>query len=233
MFVFRSKNKMTDEEKDIIKKVSIFYEMHNNIFVTFTNPSERRQIITKIYKILEYNSFPNLSSSLNDTNDNGLKVYRGISAPSVELLNKYVNDFIKGDVFYGGRASIYGTGIYTVVGSDLNIAQDYASDGGLNTCGVIIESVMKSDTKIIKNTEIDIIRNFIFDKIRKMYKRDSNIEKFLAVLEDDGALASILGYDAIFVEEKGYLVVLNRTKMIVNDISLFDQINNVNSEHKL
>jgi len=53
----------------------------------------------------------------------------------------------------------------------------------------------------------------------------------LAVLEDDGALASILGYDAILVSEKNYLVILNRAKMIVNDININEQINYIDNKH--
>ena len=231
MFSFRKKDKMSEEEKNILKKVSVFYEMYNNIFVEFSNSNEKRQIIKKIYEILKYNSLPNLDSLSENIENNGLKVYRGISADNIDLLKSYINDFIKGNVFYGGRASIHGTGIYTIIGNDSNVAQSYASDGGTNNCGVVIESTMQPDTKIVKNSEINTIRNLIFDKIRKIYKKD--IGNFLAVLEDDGALAAILGYDAIFVEEKNYLVILNRAKMIVNDVSLIEQINVIdNNRHK-
>lgn len=229
MLDFRRKKQISDEEKNILKKISIFYEMYKNIFVEFSNSNEKRNIIKEIYKLLNYNSLPTLYSSLETHDNNGLKIYRGISAKNIDLLKNYINDFIKGNIFYGGRASIYGTGIYTIVGNNSNIAQNYASDGGINDCGVVIESIMQPDTKIIKNSEIDTIRNIIFDKLRKIYKSD--IENFLKILEDDGALSAILGYDAIFVDNKNYLVVLNRTKMIVNDINLSEQINSINSKH--
>jgi|CZCB01.1.fsa_nt_gi hypothetical protein len=35
-----------------------------------------------------------------------------------------------------------------------------------------------------------------------------------------GALSSILGYDAIHVEDKHYMIVLNRSKMTVNSNNL-------------
>lgn len=58
-----------------------------------------------------------------------------------------------------------------------------------------------------------------------------DVKSFLSVLEDDVALAAILGYDAIFVEEKDYMVILNRTKMIINDFNLCEQINVVDKYH--
>ena len=46
----------------------------------------------------------------------------------------------------------------------------------------------------------------------------------MAILEDDGVLAAILGYDAIYVEEKNYIVMLNRKKMIINDVDIFNKL---------
>lgn len=229
MFNFRKKEQPTEFENEILKRVSLFYEMYNNIFVNFSNATEKREIIKKIYQILKYDQLPTLYSTLKEQNIDSLKIYRGISANDIESLKTYISDFIEGNVFYGGRASIYGTGIYTIIDSDSDVAQKYASDGGTNNCGIVIESTMQPDTKIIKNTEIDPIRNIIFDRLKKIYK--SGTENFLAVLEDDGALASILGYDAILVNEKNYLVILNRTKMIVNDININEQINSIDNKH--
>lgn len=230
MFKFIKKDKMSEEEKEMLRRLSLFYEMNKNIFVETESVQEKREIIKKIYNLIGYDKFPKLYSDSKDIENNELKVYRGISAKDIELLKQYTNDFIKGEIFYGGRASIYGLGIYTSIGTDSNIAKDYASDGGINECGVVIESKMQSDTKIIKNSDLEIIKKIMFDRMRKIYK--SNIENYLNILENDGALAAILGYDAIFVEEKKYLVVLNRTKMIVNDIDLYEQIETINEKNK-
>ena len=35
MFNFKKKEQLTEQEKNIIKQVSLFYEMHNNIFIEF------------------------------------------------------------------------------------------------------------------------------------------------------------------------------------------------------
>ena len=200
MLNFKKKERLTEQEKNIIKQISLFYEMNNDIFVKFSNSKEKRKIIKKIYKIFHYDDLPQLYTTSELDSKEGITIYRGISASNNEELKKYVNEFISGEIFYGGRASIYGTGIYTVVGDNLNAASNYASDGGTNNCGIVIETKLQKETKIIKNSEIAEAKSFIFEKMRKMYKQ--NIEEFLSILEDDGALAAILGYDAIYVEEK-------------------------------
>ena len=50
MFNFRKKEQPTEFENEILKKVSLFYEMYNNIFVNFSNATEKREIIKKIYR---------------------------------------------------------------------------------------------------------------------------------------------------------------------------------------
>lgn len=229
MFNFKKKEKLSEEEKNIIKRVSIFFEIHNNIFKKISNINEKRETIKNIYRILNYDALPQLYSStqLDDAGD--ISIYRGISANNEFELKEFVSEFINGEIFYGGRASIYGTGIYTVVGENLNVASKYASDGGINNCGIVIESKLQKDSKIIKNSEITQIKSLVFDNMRKMYKQ--NIEEFLSILEDDGALSAILGYDGIYVEEKDYIVVLNRKKMIINDIDIVNKLN-LNSDIK-
>lgn len=222
MFNFKKKEQLTEQEKNTIKKISLFYEIYNDMFIKISNLKEKREIIKNIYNILHYDNLPKVYSMLESAVQDGISIYRGISADSNDELKKYVNQFINGDVFYGGRASIYGTGIYTVVGENLSVASKYASDGGTNNCGIVIESKLQKDSKIIKSSEISEIRNFIFKNIRKMYKQGT--ENFLSILEDDGALAAIIGYDVIYVEEKNYMVVLNREKMIINDIDIFNKL---------
>ena len=224
---FRKKEKLTEIQKNMLRYLSMFYETNKTLFTKdVNNQKEKKEIIKKIYVLLNYSNFPVLSNNQEMFENSNIKVYRGISALNEELLNSYINDFINGETFYGGRASIYGTGIYSVIGADSNIASEYAYDGGKNNCGVVIESVLANDSKIIEYSKIDEIRTLLFEKIRKMY--DGEVEYFLNILEDDGALASILGYDAIYVEDKNYMVILNRGKMIVN----IDSLNIENTKSK-
>lgn len=219
----KSKKQLSEEEKSQIKQVALFYEKYSDMFVNFSNINEKRELVKKIYKILNYDGLPQLYSALGSDVGEGISIFRGISANNEEELKEYANQFINGDVFYGGRASIYGTGIYTVLGNEVDVASKYASDGNTNDCGIVIESKLQKDSKIIEHDNVDEVRNFIFEKMGKMYKK--GIENFLTILEDDGVLAAILGYDAIFVKDKDYMVVLNRKNMIVNDVDMLNKFN--------
>ena len=215
-----------DTETDTIvevEKVKDFYEKNKNIFDKFSNNKEKREIIRKIYSLLEYDSTLQLSSSMELNTENGKSIYRGISAKNVEELTNYINQFINGEVFYGGRASLYGTGIYTYNGESVGRAADYASDGGTNNCGIVLEMKLSDDSKVINSSELESIRNSIIEK----FNADSSteMESFLSLLNDDGVLASLLGYDAINVEEKKYVVVLNRSKIILDDTNISEKLN--------
>lgn len=213
--LFKKKAELTETQKSMLRDLCMFFEKNQELFMTEINSQkDKKEIIKQIYKRLNYSDYPVLEKSQELFKNSATKIYRGISADSNELLNDYINSFIYGEPFYGGRASIYGTGIYTVLGNDINVAKDYASDGGTNNCGIVIESVLFNDSKVIESQQIESIRTVLFEKIRKMYP--NQIENYLNILKDDGALSSILGYDAIYVEEKKYIVVLNRKKMIVN-----------------
>ena len=224
---FKKKEIMSEEEKKLLKIFCIFYENNKNLFVNvISNQKEKREIISKIYNLMFFSGKPTLSDNQEEFISNQ-KLYRGISAENNELLCQYINEFINGDPFYGGRASIYGTGIYTVLGNDSNVANKYASDGDINDCGMVIEAILSEDSKIIEYSKIDSIREKIINKLRKIYSDE--IINFLEILQDDGLFATILGYDAILVEDKNYMVVLNRQKIIVNSNSISNiRVNNEN-----
>ena len=215
---FKKKDSMSEEEKQLLKIFCYFYENNKNLFVNIiSNQKEKRKITSKIYNLMGFSEKPTLSDNQEEFINNQ-KLYRGISAENNELLCQYINEFINGAPFYGGRASIYGTGIYTVIGNDSNVANKYASDGNTNDCGIIIESILSEDSKVIEYSKIDSIREKIINRLRKLYSNE--IINFLEILQDDGLFSAILGYDAIFVEDKNYMVVLNRQKIIVNSNSI-------------
>lgn len=212
---FRKKDDLTETYKQMLKNICLFYEANKQLFVnSIESQKDKKEIIKKIYKILDYSNFPILSNNQNLFNNSNIKLYRGISAENNEVLKQYVNDFINGDVFYGGRASIYGTGIYNIIGNNIDVANKYATDGQTNECGIILESILNNNSKIIESSKIGEFRNILLDKLKKLYS--DNINNYLEILDDDGALAAILGYDAIYVPNKEYMVVLNRSKMLVN-----------------
>lgn len=228
MFGFKKKEAMNEDAKKLLKQVMMFYEINKNLFINYSNQKEKKQIISSIFKSLKYDNFPKLYSSNKDNLSNNIIVYRGISAENEDLIKEYIDAFISGEVFLGGRASIYGTGIYTIVGSS-DVAKDYSSDGGHNNCGVIIESRMTNDTKIIETKQLEELKEFLINNLENIYGK--TINNYINIIDDNGALAAILGYDAIYVKEKNYLVILNRTKMIVNDIDLYKQLDNIKNDN--
>lgn len=228
MFGFAKKEKMNEERKNLIKQVMMFYEINKDLFIDYSNQKEKKQIISSIFKSMKYDNYPKLSSLTEQNIVSNIVVYRGISALNEDLLKEYIDAFINGEVFLGGRASIYGTGIYTFVGS-LDVAKDYSSDGGQNNCGVIIESRMANDTKIIEVEKLEELKEFLINNLKNIYGK--TINNYINIIDDNGALATILGYDAIYVKDKNYLVVLNRTKMIVNDVDLYKQLDNIKNDN--
>ena len=150
MMIFRKKEKLSEIEEQYLTKVILFYDKYKDLIIEYSNTAGKRNIIKKIYGILGYNDFPRLYSENNSNIEDGISVYRGISANSTDELKQYTYEYINGDVFYGGRASLYGTGIYTVTGDNSNVASDYASDGRTNDIGLVIESKMDSSSNIIR-----------------------------------------------------------------------------------
>lgn len=221
---------MSEVEKSILRHVMMIYELNKDIFNCYSNNKEKRKIISNLFKRLNYDGAPELYSTYK-CRDNGMIIYRVISADNPNLLKEYVNDFLNGDIFFGGKGAIYGTGIYTVIG-DKKIASDYSSNKDTSNCGIILECKILDDTKIIEYDEIEKIRDFLIKKLKNAYK--GNIDNFISLLDvDDGVLSAALGYDAIHVNKKNYLVVLNRSKLIVNDIDLYNKMNFINNENHI
>ena len=93
-----------------------------------------------------------------------------------------------------------------------------------------MELQLKVNYQMTEKEKIEIIRKFLIEKLKNSYK--NNINNFTNILEDDGALAAILGYDAILVREKNYIIILNRSKLVINDTNLYEQLDNLNSNQK-
>lgn len=80
------KNTLNEIEKKQLKQILLFYEMTKDIInYDYNTMSERNKKIIEIFDVLNYNNLPSI-----EENTNNLKtVYRGISAPDEETLNKY------------------------------------------------------------------------------------------------------------------------------------------------
>ena len=110
MDLFKKRDTLSEFEKNQLKQILYFYETTKDIInYNYDTMSERNKKIMEIFEALNYNNPPSIEENTNDLRT----VYRGISAPDEETLNKYIYQFLYGDNFFGGKASIYGTGIYT------------------------------------------------------------------------------------------------------------------------
>lgn len=212
-------------KEEISQKLTEFYVQNSNTLKDYLkddmNQEHKRIIIKKIYDLLEYSTNPKIKTNIEKAENTKIKVYRGISAKNEELLKEYIEQFINGDLFLGGRASIYGSGIYTYCGSDNKVVDNYATDGNSNSTGVVIEIELPSDINIVSYDDIATIQEKIIPILRKKYNDSDNFQKYIEILSNNGVFAAILGVDAIYVEQKQYMVILNRGKMIVNDIALY------------
>lgn len=205
---FKKRNTISEEEKNILKQILYFYETtKDKINYDYNSMSNRNAKIKEIYEILGYNNPPIIEEQTNELKT----VYRGISAPDKDTLKEYINQFICGDNFLGGRASIYGTGIYTFTNKNEN-TESYANDGGLSENGIVLEINVPNDEKIISYENLSKIQQSLLPRLNKLIDNS----KFIELLDNCGALGAILNYDAIYVNEKDYLVILNRSKINLN-----------------
>lgn len=222
---FRRKEELDDIDKNIMETIVKFYVQNRSSLGSYFNKNmtqeHKRIVIKKIYDILNYSIKPRIKSDMQIQNNDTIKVYRGISASNEEKLKEYIEEFINGDMFLGGRASIYGTGIYTCCGSENSVANDYATDGNINSNGIIIESEISNDMKIESYEHLEQLQEKIIPILQRKYVDNEEFQQYLDVLSNTGVFSAILGIDAIYVQEKEYMVILNRGKMIVNDIEIY------------
>lgn len=209
MNLFKKRDTLSESEKNQLKQILYFYETTKDIInYNYDTMSERNKKIMEIFEALNYNNPPSIEENTNDLRT----VYRGISAPDEETLNKYIYQFLYGDNFFGGKASIYGTGIYTYTAKNEN-TESYATNGGLSSNGIILEIKIPNDENVVSYANLSKIQASLVPRLTKIIDNP----KFIELLENYGVLASILKYDAIYVEDKEYLVIMNRSKLIMNN----------------
>lgn len=208
MSLFRKKDNLSELEKQQIKRILYFYETtKDRINYDYDSMSNRNNKIKEIYEVLGYNNPPTIEEYTDDLK----AVYRGISAPDKDTLNVYINQFIYGENFLCGRASIYGTGIYTYANKSES-TESYANDGGLSDNGIVLEMNISNDEKIVSYKELSKIQELLLPRLSKVIDN----HKFIELLDNSGVLGAILNYDAIYVEDKDYLVIMNRSKIVLN-----------------
>jgi hypothetical protein len=214
--------------KEIYNKITAFYKINEGLIFNYVKTKQtqkdKRELILEIYKNLGFTERPTLKSNLKNDNSLAKNFYRGLTAPNVATLKQYINNTIKGEFRIGSNAQIYGKGIYTTL--DHTAAIKYATNGDTSDCGIVLELKMKDDVKIAQYKEIEEIKEEFLKSI-KINKLSENEKIFFNLIEDTGLFSAIMGYDAVEIKEKDYLLILNRSKMIVDDEKLKEDIFNL------
>jgi hypothetical protein len=161
------------------------------------------------------------------------ELWRGVSDPKAK------DTFINGD--FETRGGMYGTGIYTAYGkAGKEVAEKYSRSeltSNNKTSGSVIRMTLSNNARIIKDKELERIKsdyiNNLFEKeisrdeMAKMsFKEFDDAKNFNESLRAKGSLlsepaifAALMGYDAIDVPDQQYMILINRSKVVVvNDL---------------
>lgn len=176
----------------------------------------------ELNKILNYDKLPKIVTKdefeqLSKKSKLG-KLYRGVSANTKELGNKYVNDFRYGQLYAG--KGVYGNGTYVAYGKEgLKIVKN----NYMNSNGQIMTMLLDNSAKTIELLKLDEMRKKEIKKIENLIPTDFKD----AILMNNGYYAAIKGYDAIIIDEtianlnnQPYIIILNRGKVIINEEEL-------------
>lgn len=191
-----------------------FYRENQGMFQEYLSeprqPSERKAFIKDIYERLNYTA----NTTINQLSTQGAILYRGISAESEYDIQKYTQDFSTGEVVFGKKASLHGTGIYMTTNKQeaLKYAKYHVD------CGSIIQCLMTDDVKIANCEQLETDKEAVLSLMISQNQDNRDILRYTNLLEDNGVFAAIAGYDAINIPEKEYMLVLNRGALFVEDI---------------
>jgi len=207
-----SKNKKLTRT-EIIKKMSEFY-LKNINFIDGCLKLElnHKEFICKIFELLEYSKTPLKRNFLCEANKD-ITLYRGITATNEDRLKYYINQFIDGTVYFGIGPFVFGTGIYTCTSKNMEVAIKYATNSYENNDGAIIQCKLKKDIKIINYERLIKYQLKALKDLKSIFP-----PKYIKVLNDYGLFAAILGYECVYVESMDYFIILNRGKIIIEDI---------------
>jgi hypothetical protein len=228
--LFNKRQEHVAQSNAISDQLMDFYSKNSNMFEQSLSADmsqkDKKALIKSVYDQIGYTGLPS-GASQSDSSD--IHVYRGISANSEADINKFTNEFVNGEVFFGKNASIYGTGIYMCSNKDTPIQYATSFD---NEYGAVIHGSMSSSCRIVDINELQEMKDMALSSIRQMHT-DDGVQRYCDLLEDNGLFAAVAGYDAINIPEKEYVVVLNRGQLEVNDIDIFPTREKQNTQHEM
>lgn len=176
------------------------------------------QQLREIWKTQGFDGKPTGVSKEEFDAGTGSVLYRGIAG---DKHKERCEQFISGEEPFPGFGN-YGNGTYT--SNDIQTAKDYtgaSTEVAHGKTGSYIRMRLKPNARVISNEDLNKRMrdemNVVTDlgkqkKFNEMMKHTQLISK----LGNPGHAASALGYDAIDVAERGYVVVLNRTAVTVD-----------------
>ena len=199
------------------EKLMDFYrnnqEMFDQYFGIMRTPSERKAFIRDVYDVLNYTQ----PTSLPQYNTNGLILYRGLIAENAQDIQHYTSSLIDGEVVFGKKAQLHGTGIYMTTNE--NVAMKYAVNG--DEYGSIVQCESAEGIKLADSAQLTVDKEAILEFMSSQNQDDRNILMYSNFLNDNGVFASVIGYDAINIPEKDYILVLNRGSIAVDGVSYY------------
>ena len=145
-------------------------------------------------------------------------MHRGVTKLGATESATFANQFRRGD-YYAGRG-VSGNGTYVAYGYDA--ATDAKAYGGLD--GTVMKMKVDPKAKVVSHNDLLDIQSRELKALDELMEAVPNDEGKLRVLlqqeeliMDEGRLAVVLGYDAIDVAVSEYMVILNRTILIMED----------------
>ena len=148
--------------------------------------------------------------------NDGIELFRGVSDIS------HKEEFINGN-YFAGRGN-HGNGIYTEIGNS-GVANVYAKNG---ETGSIIRMALDNNAKVVNESDlVDQLKSYTKEFETKWIndhpgiEPSSNAEFLIGKMwfQDLGKFAILKGYDAMYIPEEKYMLVLNRSKLYVEDVS--------------
>lgn len=186
--------------------------MFDDYFSTMRTPSERKDFIKDVYSALHYTD-----PTSPPQHNNGLTLYRGLVAQNAQDIQNYTSSLVDGEVVFGKKAQLHGTGIYMTTNAD--VAMKYAMHGG--EYGSIVQCETVGGMTLADGAQLTADKEAILKLMCSQNQDDPNVLMYSNFLNDNGVFASIIGYDGINIPEKDYVLVLNRGSIAVDEISYY------------
>lgn len=146
------------------------------------------------------------------------RIYRGV------VYKDAIKDFAYNENMFIGKG-IYCNGVYFVYGDNAKSeAEQYVYLRMPNSIfhkarryGAVIEALISNDANIIDINSLHKLSMKMVQKVQKLKGLSNEAKgKLITILTNDPAKCAVLkGYDAIDISGQNYLVVLNRSKLIM------------------